>query len=126
MEGVRLLVVDDEALITFAMSRYFRALGFEVDCASEQAEAERLLAERCYDVVIADLRLSGLGSTEGLHVIAGARERCPRARAVLLTSYGSPAIESAARSCGAAATILKPIALPQLAEVVSGLVRDGT
>jgi two-component system, NtrC family, response regulator PilR len=121
MKGVRLLVVDDEALISFAMRRFFHAHGFEVDCASELPEARRLIAERCYDMVIADLRLSGLGSTEGLDVIDWARARCPAARSILLTSYGSPAIEATARSRGAAAMILKPLALERLLAVVSGL-----
>src|SRR5262245_219478 len=65
----RLLIVDDEALITFSMRRYFQAQGFEVDCAAELPDAERLVTDRCYDVVIADLRLSGLGSVEGLDLI---------------------------------------------------------
>jgi DNA-binding NtrC family response regulator len=123
MKGVRLLVVDDEALISFAMRRFFQAQGFEVDCASELAGARRLLTERCYDLVIADLRLSGIGSTEGLDVVAWTTEHCPGARSILLTSYGSPAIEAAARSRGAAAMILKPIALPELADILSDLVR---
>lgn len=124
MKGVRLLLVDDEALITFAMRRFFQAHGFEVDCASELAAAQLLLSERCYDVVIADLRLSGLGSTEGLSVIAWARDHCPAARTILLTSYGSPEIEAEARSCGVSAAILKPMPLAQLLEIVTGLVRD--
>jgi two-component system response regulator RegA len=121
MKGLRLLVVDDEALISFAMRRYFRGLGCDVDCAAELPEAERLLRERCYDVVIADLRLSGLGSTEGLDVLVATRDRCPDARSILLTSYGSPEIEAAAHASGAAAMILKPLALPRLAELVAGL-----
>jgi DNA-binding response OmpR family regulator len=120
----RLLIVDDEALITFSMRRYFQALGFEVDCAAELTEAERLVSGQCYDVVIADLRLTGLGSVEGLDLIEFVRNRCARTRAILLTSYGSPEIEAAARQRGADAMILKPKALPDLAQVVISLLDD--
>jgi CheY-like chemotaxis protein len=88
----RLLIVDDEPLISFSMGRFFQAEGFHVDCASELDEAQRLVAAGGYDVVIADLRLTGAGSTEGLDLIAFASHRSPRTRAILLTSYGSPEI----------------------------------
>src|SRR5262245_32534394 len=124
MSTARLLIVDDEALITFSMRRYFVAQGFEVDCAAELLEAEGLVARTRYDAVIADLRLSGQGSAEGLELIAFVRERCPTTRTILLTSYGSPEVEAAARSRGAHAVILKPKSLPDLAQVVVSLLEE--
>jgi DNA-binding NtrC family response regulator len=124
MAAQRLLIVDDEALITFSMRRYFMAQGFEVDCAAELEEAEKLVEAACYDAVIADLRLSGLGSTEGLELIAFVRAKCPGTRAILLTSYGSPEVEAAARDRGAHAVILKPKPLPDLAQVVVSLLEE--
>jgi DNA-binding NtrC family response regulator len=121
MPFARLLIVEDEVLITFAMRRYFLAQGFEVDCASELDDAETLVASRPYDVVIADLRLSGAGGTEGLDLLAFVREKSPAARTILLTSYGSPEVAAAAHSRGAAAVILKPKPLPDLAQVVMSL-----
>ena len=41
-EGVttrKILIVDDEDPIRFAMSEYFRPQGYEVDCAQEKEEA---------------------------------------------------------------------------------------
>ncbi|HZM49923.1 MAG TPA: response regulator [Vicinamibacteria bacterium] len=117
----RLLIVDDEPLISSSMGRFFQAEGFHVDCASELDEAQRLVAAGGYDVLIADLRLTGAGSTEGLDLIAFASHRSPRTRAILLTSYGSPEIEREALRRGAHAMIVKPKALPELAEVVASL-----
>ena len=41
----RILLVDDEQAILFAMRDYFTAYGYEVDCSREVEEAEALLAE---------------------------------------------------------------------------------
>jgi two-component system NtrC family response regulator len=118
----RLLIVDDEPLISFSMGRYFQGEGFHVDCASDLERAQQLVAAGDYDVVIADLRLTGAGSTEGLDLITFASERSPRTRAILLTSYGSPEIELEARRRGAHAMMVKPQALPELAGVVARLI----
>jgi len=50
------------------------------------------------------------------------REKSPAARTILLTSYGTPEIETAARERGADVMILKPKPLPDLAQVVWSLI----
>lgn len=122
MQRPRLLIVDDEALITFSMRRYFTSQGFEVDCAEQLDDAEALVDAFHYDVVIADLRLTGIGGSEGLDLISFVRSKSPAARTVLLTSYGTPEIEAEARARGADVVILKPKPLPDLAQVVWSLI----
>jgi len=117
----RLLVIDDEEPILFAVKEYLTALGFEVDGASEAEEAEALLAHVRYGLVIADLRLSGSHPTEGLRIVAFARERCPWARLIVLTAYGCPEVEEEAYRLGADRFLHKPMPLPELAEIVFGL-----
>jgi DNA-binding response OmpR family regulator len=118
----RLLIVDDEAAIRFALSDYFRDSGWEVDAASEREEAEALLAHTEYEVVIADLRLTGIYGIEGLDIIQWSRHLRPQTRVVLLTGFGTPEIEEEARRRGADAFLHKPLPLSELERVVSGLV----
>ena len=118
----RLLVVDDEAAIRFALSEYFRENGWTVDSAAEKEEAEALLACTEYAVVIADLRLTGIYGVEGLDIIQLSRHLRPETRVVLLTGNGTPEIEAEARRRGADAFLHKPLPLPQLEAVVDSLV----
>jgi len=122
----RILIIDDEEPILFAMREYFEQTGYRVDCTSEAEEAEALLAHVRYDAVIADLRLTGIFRAEGLGIIASVRERCPWVRTVLLTAYGSPEIEIEARRLGVDAFLHKPKPLRELAEVVAGLLGAGS
>jgi CheY-like chemotaxis protein len=117
----RILVVDDEEPILFALREYFTALGYEVDGVREPDEAEALLASIRYDLVIADLRLTGTRGAEGLEILARARERTPRTRTILLTAYGSPEVEREAHRRGIDAFLHKPKPLPEVAQIVGRL-----
>jgi DNA-binding response OmpR family regulator len=117
----RILIVDDEEPIRFAMRQYFEVFDFDVDAAREVDEAEALLDHVRYDVVIADLRLSGTGGNEGLQIVRRARARCPGARIIVLTAYGSPEVEGEASRLGADCLMHKPVPLPDIAQIVFGL-----
>lgn len=121
-EAGRLLIVDDEAAIRFALVEYFRGSGWSVDAASEKEEAEALLACTPYSVVIADLRLTGIHGVEGLDIVQSSRHLHPETRVVLLTGNATPEIEAEARRRGADAFLQKPLPLPQLEAIVDSLV----
>jgi CheY-like chemotaxis protein len=118
----KILVVDDEEAILTAMRNYFGHLGYEVDCAREREEAEALIGSVQYACVIADLRLTAAHGADGLEVLATVRQRCPSTRTIILTAYGSPAVESEAKRRGVDAFLHKPRPLADVAQVVMGLV----
>lgn len=121
-DPMRMLVVDDEPTITFAIRRYFGGRGMRVDAAADADSALALLARDAYQVAIVDLRLSGQGDTQGFEVLEQARRSHPETKLVLLTAYGSPSLEREARRRGADAVLRKPIPLSELAEHVARLV----
>jgi DNA-binding NtrC family response regulator len=119
-----LLIVDDEEAALFAMREYFTSLRYQVDTASDLEGAQRLLGTRRYSVVIADLRLTPCGRTEGLELLAGVREHSPSSRTILLTAYGSPEVEAQARALGVDALLDKPQPLHQIARLVQRLLAE--
>jgi ActR/RegA family two-component response regulator len=116
----RLLLVDDEEPILYAMEQYFRAVGCEVDCARGTEEAEAFLEESGYGGAIVDLRLTATQESEGLGVVSAVRRRNPFAKVILLTAYGSSEIEQEARRRGAHSLIHKPASLADIANVMLG------
>jgi two-component system response regulator PilR (NtrC family) len=125
LPGPRLLLVDDEAAILFAMWDYLSRSGYVVDRASSRAEAERLLAAERYDLVIADLRLGAAEPRGGLEVLRRVRERQPRARTLLLTAYGSAEVEAELVRLGAGGLLSKPQPLSRIAGEVEELLGLG-
>jgi two-component system response regulator AtoC len=120
----KLLVVDDEESICFSMSEYFSQHGYKVDTAREMEEAEGLIKQTEYKVIIQDLRLGVERQPDGLEIIKLVHKRNPETRIVVLTSYGSPEAEEAARRAGADAFLRKPKPLSQVAQVVQGLIES--
>lgn len=120
----RLLVVDDEESICFSMSEYFSLHGYKVDTARDTDEAERLVENTQYQVIIQDLRLSTRRNPDGLELIKLAHRSHPQTRIVVLTAYGSAEMEDEALRCGADAFLRKPKPLSQVAQVVQGLIES--
>lgn len=120
--GLKLLIVEDEAAILSALELFFSSQGYEVDTAGEQAAAEALLESRRYDAVLADLRLGGSDSAEGLDIVSFVRQRCPEAKVLVLTAYGSPEIEREAWRRGVHAFLHKPLPLAAVAAKIRALV----
>ena len=118
----RLLIVEDELSIVFALREFFATAGFVVDCAMTVGECEALLAENEYAVLITDVHLTPNRRKEGLQLVRRAHEQRPGVRAIVLTAYGSPDLEVEARECGADAFFAKPMALPVLASTVERFV----
>ena len=117
----KILVVDDVQSILFAMKMYFKANGYDVDCAKDVEEAIALMSKNDYRLLITDLRLTGVDGTEGLELVAYARSRFPTMRTIILTAYGWPEIEEQAYAIGVDAFLRKPKRLPELAQAVGEL-----
>jgi DNA-binding NtrC family response regulator len=122
----RILIVDNEEAVGFSMSEYFKMQGYQVDYARDRLEAEDHLAKRAYSVVIEDLWLSNNTNREGLDIVKFVHDRYPSTQIIVLTARGSAEAEKEASKRGASAFLAKPKPLPEIAQVVSGLlnVRD--
>lgn len=118
----RILIVDDASAIRFAASQYFTGLGYQVDAAEDLQGAEALLSRSSYNLVIADLSLTGTFGTQGLDLIGLVHERSPQTAVILLTAHGSRAIDAEARRRGAASVLCKAGGLRRVADEVQRLI----
>ncbi len=122
----RILVVDDEKSIVFALEKYFAQHGFEVDTATDAETAQALLREHCYALAILDVHLSGRTDlTEGLDLAAMVRETAPETAVILMTALGTPETEQRATEVGAHSFIRKPTRLSSMADIAFGLIGAG-
>ena len=121
----RILIVDDEDAILFAMRDYFTVRGYDVDAARDVTQAVAFLDTCCYAVVIADLCLSELPSVEGLEVASYVRKRHPETAVLLFTAHGPPEVEAEAKRRGVRVVLRKPQLLTEIERLVSALVADG-
>lgn len=116
----RMLLVDDQAMIIAPLVEYFTGLGWKVSATQEFEEAAALLETCEFDCLLADVRLGGIHSHEGLELLATVRARGLPMRVVLMTAHGSPLVQSEAARLAADAVLLKPVPLSTLAAAAAG------
>ena len=117
----RILIVDDEPGFLQGIRKIMGATGAVLDLTDSMEEAERYLTSNRYDIVITDLRLTGVLSEEGLEIIRFVKERNPATHCILITGYGSPELREKALAQGAAYYFEKPVPPKELLEAVKAL-----
>jgi DNA-binding NtrC family response regulator len=122
--GCRLLFVDDEETILFAVQDYFEPHGYQVDGAADAESAEALLDTHAYAVAVIDLSLGRGKEKQGLDLVRRVRERHPQTVAVLFTAYSTPAVEREARRSGAL-VLEKPLPLEAIEAAIERLRHSG-
>lgn len=121
----RILVVDDEKSITFALRQYFLQEGYSVDCALTCEEALSLLAANEYSVAIVDIELRGSGNgSDGLNLAAFIRSHAPRTPVIILTAVETTEAQERAQAAGVHSYLCKPARLSHVADVAFSLIRD--
>lgn len=80
----RVLAVDDEPSILFALRRLLHRHGFDVLLANSAQEGLEMLAHQDVDVVLSDMRMPGMDGAEFLEQVF---LRWPQTKRILLTGY---------------------------------------
>lgn len=117
----KILVVDDEESILFAFSKILVRPHIEVHTAQTLNEALALLQKNSYDIVIADLRLSGTASFEGFNVIATVAETQKECKIIVMTAYGDEKTKEKVFSLGADFYIEKPVSPQKIKELIASM-----
>lgn len=117
----RILVVDDERGITFAVSHYFRRHGFAVDCAGDVEAAKLFLSEREYALAIVDVHLAGRAGADGLDLAETIRRDRPMTAVIVMTALETSETRIRAAELGVHSLVGKPAPLAYLADVAFGL-----
>ncbi len=98
------------------LAGFLRKRGFAVEAAGSAEEASRLVAARCVDLVLSDLRMPG---QDGLSLLDGLQRLNPELPVVLMTAFGTVPSAVDAMKRGAADYLTKPVDLDELEVVVA-------
>lgn len=107
MESMKILVVDDEALIRDMIKRGLSQMGgFSVEVAQSGPEAIEKMEKDVFDLVLTDLKMPEMDGLELLKTIKGTR---PDIMVIMMTAHGSIETAVEALKIGADDYITKPI-----------------
>jgi two-component system response regulator QseB len=117
---MRLLLVEDDAMLGESVRRALRNEGHAVDWVQDGQAAELALAGEAYDALLLDL---GLPRKGGLDVLRGLRRRGDRTPVLVLTAQDAVRERVAGLDAGADDYLVKPFDVHELAARLRALQR---
>ena len=119
-ENMRVLVVEDEALLARQLTAALRRAGYAVDHAADGERADLLGHDERYDAVVLDL---GLPKVDGLTVVRRWREAGRAMPVLVLTARGSWHEKVQGIDGGADDYMAKPFSMEELLARLRALIR---
>ncbi len=120
----RILVIDDDAAVRFALCRLLEQQGYEVVTAGDGQEGLQCVTARCPDLLLVDIFLPEM---DGIETIRWVRRRFPPLPIIAMSGgsrvYGAGEVLAVARDFGAQYTFRKPIAPDALLVAVRALLK---
>jgi len=114
---LRILVVDDEALIRWSLVQTLSDSGHHAEEARDGAAAVRAVAEASqpFDVALLDLRLP---DSNDLRLLSRLQRLSPRTQFILMTAFGTAEVVQGALDMGAFRVVAKPLDMNDVAALV--------
>ncbi len=118
----RLLVVDDEAMITSMLRVILQNLGYQVTISDSSLEALALVEHdpTAFDLLITDMTMPGLTGFELAQKILAIRPDLP---IILCTGFSELINKEQAQAMGIRAYLMKPVSVRELAQAVRKALR---
>ena len=116
----RILVIDDEELLTRTFSKLLEKQGYQVYTAKNGSDAEVMVEEEDFDLVICDIRMPGKNGVETVKSIQNVRESSSKEEIpiIFITGFADEKIEEEARKLNPIAYLMKPFDVQELLGIV--------
>ena len=111
----KILIIDDEEHMCWALDRAMRQEGYQTEVAYRGRDGLNLIREESPSLTILDLRLPDM---DGLEVLKEAKAINPKLPIIMLTAHGTIETAIEAMKIGAADYITKPFDLEELKLVI--------
>jgi len=118
----KILIIDDDTSLRRILEYNLREEGYEVQAASSGEEGLYLIGQSRPDLVITDMKMSGM---DGLMVLKSIKERSPEALVIIITAFGTIDVAVEAMKAGAYDYITKPFNRDELKLTVGKALQFG-
>jgi DNA-binding NtrC family response regulator len=109
------LIVDGNPQMSAMLQRYLTRQQVDTRGAASLADAQAVLAQQTFGVVLTD---AFLPSEDGLDLLRYIRQTVPGTRGILMTPFSAPALCQRALAEGAYTCLAKPFRLQELWNIV--------
>ncbi len=117
MEGLRVLLVDDEVEFVSTLAERLEIRGMEVLVASDGEEALRRVEQEPLDVVVLDVKMPGM---DGIEALGRIKAIDPLPEVIILTGHANVDAAVEIMRLGGYEYLLKPCPIEDLAAKIDG------
>lgn len=111
----RILLVDDEETIRYALRETLITEGYNVDVAENGFQALERFKVMPYDLLITDIKMPGM---DGLQLVREVKKSNPCLKVISITAYGSLETVKEATRLGVAEFLSKPFKIQEIKDVI--------
>lgn len=122
----KILVIDDEELLTRTFSRLLEIKNYDVLVASRPEDAIVFAEEEDFDLILSDIRMPGKSGVDTVLEIYRTREKLGKSRppVIFLTGFADPKVEREAQALEPAAYVFKPFDMTKLLDLIHQTVQN--
>lgn len=114
-DQVRVLVIDDEAIVCKSLSKALGKLGFQVTVFEDPELALKQVDSQKFDIVVTDVIM---GDVDGIQVLEHVKNRSPQTEVIIMTAYAMMDLARRAMDLGAFDFIAKPFDAEEIRAIV--------
>jgi CheY-like chemotaxis protein len=118
LAAIRVLVVDDEVNLRFAIERGLRKAGHVADSASTIRQGIERLRAQAYDVVVCDLRMPG---GDGNQLVQWLGSFSPSTRIIVVSAFVTPEFRAQYEGAQGLRIVEKPVELNDLISMIEAI-----
>lgn len=104
-EKLQVMILDDEPIVGKRLKPALIKCGVEVEVFADSQKAMNRLREKCFDIVVTDVRME---EVDGIQVLEYIMSRSNRTKVIIITGYATVEIAREALVKGAFDVIAKP------------------
>jgi len=115
MNKTTVCILDDEVIVGDRLQPELEDEGYEVETFTDSSKALKRVQEKCFDVVVTDLKMEGI---DGMAFLEKVKERCPQSEVIVITGYATMEVFRESFVKGAYEFIAKPFRLSEIRDAV--------
>lgn len=117
----KILIVDDESDLRSLLAHELANIGYDIQEASDGAEAIELLKQHRFDLALLDILMPGVN---GIQVLKYIHDHIPTTKAIMLTGYADLKHAMEAKEYGAKDFIGKPYKIDDITITIERLLKE--
>ncbi len=120
----KILVIDDEELLTRSFSHLLEKQGYEVYTVRNGQDALVIIEEESFDLIITDIRMPGDNGVAAIRKAQEGLERKKRSKipVIFVTGYADEKLEEEAKKLNPVAYLYKPFDIKQILQLVKSTI----